>query len=69
MSLTQGKKSIDTMKEYGSGEKDGEAGQWHNKDLGGLVELLMDIVIDYTLLRCMQILWRNTHYQKLVNYL
>ena len=42
------------MKEFGNGEKDGVAGQWHSKELVELVEPLMDTAIDCILLHYMQ---------------
>lgn len=68
MSLTQGKKNIDTMKESGNGERDGEVERWQNKELEELAEQLTDIVIDSTPQHFMPTLWKNIPFLKSVNY-
>jgi hypothetical protein len=63
------KKNTDITKEFGNGEKDGEAEPWHSKDQEELEEPLMVIAIDFTLLLCMQTLWKSILYPKFLSYL
>ena len=58
MLLIAGSKNIDFSIMFGNGKKDGEVKLWLNKDPVEQVEQLMDIVIDCTVLRFMQILWK-----------
>ncbi len=63
-----GRRSTDITKEFGSGERVGEAEPWLNKDLVVLDVLLMVIVTDCIQLLFMQILWSNTLFLKSANY-
>ena len=66
---TLDKKNTGITKEFGNGEKDGEAEPWHSKDQEELEEQPMAIAIDFTLLLCMQTLCRSILYLKFANYL
>lgn len=68
MSSILDRRSTDITKEFGSGERVGEAEPWLSKDLVVLDVLLMVIVTDCIQLLFMQILWSNTLFLKSANY-
>jgi hypothetical protein len=55
------------MRVYGSGEKAGEAEQWHSSDLEELGEQHTAIAIDCIRLRYTPISWKNIHCHKYAN--
>lgn len=68
-SSTPGTKNTGTMREFGSGEKAGEAEQWPNKELEEQEELLMAIAIGYILQLSMPTSWKNILSPKSANCL